>query len=123
MADLFSGPNAPLAQAFAYCGWNVMAADYLLDPRLDFSDPSFQARIDPLLEQMDVICAAFDCSTKTRIREISRVFPDGRRAPGPLRAEDQPMGVDTLRGRDAERVQIDNAVCLRIQGPQCSCSS
>ena len=49
MADLFCGPTAPLAQAFAFCGWKVLAVDYLLDPKLDFSDAAFQAQVDALL--------------------------------------------------------------------------
>ena len=85
--------------------------DYLIDSRLDFSDAAFQSQVDPALEQVDLVCAAFDCSTKTRIREIPRIFPSGRKAPGPLRTESEPLGCKTLKGADAERVRLDNLAC------------
>ena len=57
---------------------------------------------------------AFDCSTKSRAREIPRVFPDGSHAPAPLRSDEFPLGLPTLSGRDAERVGKDNLACVFV---------
>ena len=66
--------------------------------------------------------AAFDCSTKSRAREIPRTFQDGRPAPQPLRTESQPEGLPNLSARDAQRVRVDNQACAfvldEIQGIQ-----
>ena len=56
------------------------------------------------------MAAALPCDTKTRIREIPRIFPDGRPAPQPLRSEEYPQGLPNLKGKDAEKVRQDNAL-------------
>ena len=66
------------------------------------------------LAQADCIFAAFDCSTKSRAREIPRQFSDGRPAPKPLRTESHPEGLPNLSSRDYERVSVDNAACTFI---------
>ena len=55
-----------------------------------------------------------DCSTKSRAREIPRVFQDGRPAPGPLRSEEYPKGLPNLAGKDLERVRVDNQACAFV---------
>ena len=58
--------------------------------------------------------AAFDCSTKSRAREIPRSFSDGRPAPKPLRSNDYPLGLPSLQGEQRDRVDTDNAACAFI---------
>ena len=80
MADLMSGPNAPLTRAFLWCGWRCITVDWLLDDSHDLANPLRQASLAAQLEEVDVIGAAMDCSTKSRAREIPRQFDDGRRS-------------------------------------------
>ena len=108
MADLMSGPNAPMTRAFLSCGWRCITVDWLIDPSHDLSNPHRQKSLSTQLQSSCFIAAALDCSTKSRIREIPRVFADGTRAPGPLRTDEHPMGIPTLQGRELERVQGDN---------------
>ena len=37
--DMFSGKNAPVAYALAWCGWRVEPVDWLLNERHDLSKP------------------------------------------------------------------------------------
>ena len=76
MADLFSGPHMPLGKAFLFCGWRVLPVDWLLDPDHDLSIPACQARVHEQLQDASFIAAALDCSTKSRAREIPRVFTE-----------------------------------------------
>lgn len=82
MADLLSGPNAPITKAFLFCGWRCLPVDWLLDPSHDLSNAGRQESLAQQLSQVDFICAAMDCSTKSRAREIPRVFDNGRQLPG-----------------------------------------
>ena len=111
MADLFSGPHMPLGKAFLFCGWRVLPVDWLLDPDHDLSIPACQARVHEQLQDASFIAAALDCSTKSRAREIPRVFNDGRRTPGPLRSPQFPAGLPELTGKDKARVDKDNSAC------------
>ena len=43
-----------------------------------------QQSLHEQLANVDFICAAFDCSTKSQAREIPRTFEDGRPCPAPL---------------------------------------
>ena len=54
--------------------------DWLLDDSHDLANPLRQASLAAQLEEVDVIGAAMDCSTKSRAREIPRQFDDGRRS-------------------------------------------
>ena len=92
MADLMSGPTAPLTKAFLFCGRQCLPVDWLLDPSHDLSHPLRQQSLAEQLTHVDFICAAMDCSTKSRAREIPRVFDDGRPAPRPLRSVEFPEG-------------------------------
>ena len=83
MADLFAGPHAPLSKAFLFCGWRCLPVDVKLDASHDLSNPLRQDSLRGQLDQIDFIAAAFDCSTKSRAREIPRPFQDGRPAPKP----------------------------------------
>eukprot|EP00435_Cladocopium_sp_Y103_P054452 s2532_g17.t1 len=58
---------------------------------------STKASLGPQLAGCDFVAAALDCSTKSRAREIPRVFEDGRKAPGPLRSDRYPEGLPNLR--------------------------
>ena len=111
MADLMSGPNAPLTKAFLFCGWQCIPVDWLLDPSHDLSHPARQASLSEQLKTVDFIGAAMDCSTKSRAREIPRTFDDGRPAPKPLRSVDYPEGLPGLSEADSRRVTSDNLAC------------
>ena len=111
MADLMSGPNAPLTRAFIFCGWRCITIDWLINPQHDLAHPAFQQELHETLQQADCICAALDCSTKSRAREIPRKFEDGRPAPKPLRSDEHPTGLPHLRGSDLRRVTKDNQAC------------
>eukprot|EP00435_Cladocopium_sp_Y103_P072343 s416_g40.t1 len=113
-ADLMCGPNAPLSQAFLFCGWRTMQVDWLLDPSHDLADPARQASLGPQLNECDFVAAALDCSTKSRAREIPRVFEDGRKAPGPLRSDRHPEGLPNLSSKDQRRVDTDNQACAWV---------
>ncbi|CAE7815841.1 unnamed protein product [Symbiodinium sp. CCMP2592] len=62
MADLFSGPNAPLSKAFLFCGWQCLPVDLKLDSSHDLANPLRQASLAAQLQQVDFIAAAFDYS-------------------------------------------------------------
>ena len=111
MADLMSGPNAPLTRAFIFCGWRCITIDWLINPQHDLANLEFQRELHEMLKQADCICAALDCSTKSRAREIPRRFEDGRPAPKPLRSDERPTGLPHLRGSDLRRVTKDNQAC------------
>ena len=106
-----SGPTAPLTRAFIFCGWRCITIDWLINPQHDLANPDFQQELHEMLQQADCICAALDCSTKSRAREIPRRFEDGRPAPKPLRSDEYPTGLPHLRGRDLRQVTRDNQAC------------
>ena len=106
-----SGPNAPLSRAFIFCGWQVAPVDILIDESHDLSDPRRQQSLAEQLKKAHFIAAALDCSTKSRAREIPRVFSDGRRAPPPLRSTEHPEGLPDLSPSQRQRVEKDNAAC------------
>ena len=112
MADLFAGPHAPLSKAFLFCGWRCLPVDIKLDASHDLSNPLRQDSLREQLGQVDFIAAAFDCSTKSRAREIPRPFQDGRPAPKPLRSEALPEGLAGLSKQDQARVD-QQGLCLR----------
>ncbi|CAE7538614.1 unnamed protein product [Symbiodinium sp. CCMP2592] len=111
MADLFSGPNAPLSKAFLFCGWQCLPVDLKLDSSHDLANPLRQSSLAAQLQQVDFIAAAFDCSTKSRARDIPRSFEDGRPAPRPLRSASCPEGLGGLSKAEQERVDKDNRAC------------
>lgn len=104
-----SGPTAPLSKAFLWCGWRCLPVDWLLDPSHDLSHPLRHKSLADQLQSVDFICAAMDCSTKSRAREIPRVFDDGRPAPKPLRSEEFPEGLPSLTQSQQNRVDADNS--------------
>lgn len=116
MADLLAGPNAPLSRAFLFCGWHCIPVDWLLDPSHDLSCPERQQSLAEQLSTVDFICAAMDCSTKSRAREIPRSFDDGRPAPRPLRSVEFPEGLPQLSSSEQARVDTDNAATSFILG-------
>ena len=88
--------------------------DWEIDPAHDLSNPIRQQSLKSQLQDADCIFAAFDCSTKSRAREIPRTFQDGRPAPRPLRTEAHPEGLPHLSSRDQMRVDTDNSACSFI---------
>ncbi|CAE7812806.1 unnamed protein product [Symbiodinium sp. CCMP2592] len=70
-----------------------------------------QSSLAAQLQQVDFIAAAFDCSTKSRARDIPRSFEDGRPAPRPLRSASCPEGLGGLSKAEQERVDKDNRAC------------
>ena len=102
MLDLYAGTNAPLAQAFNWCGWKVVTPiDLERDPDLDISRASVRKAIYRLLSGVQFIACAMSCATKSRARE---------RQPGPkpLRSEEFPRGLPDLSAQDSMRVDQDN---------------
>ena len=57
MADLMSGPNAPLTRAFVSCGWSCLTVDWLLDDTHDLSNVHRQASLSAQLEDVIFIAA------------------------------------------------------------------
>ena len=120
MLDVFSGPNMPLSKAFQWCGWDTIAFDRKIQSTSaqafnhDLSKAPGQEALTTSSTKADFIAAAFDCSTKSRIREIKRVIYTAsgkpRNLPTPLRSEQYPEGLPTLEGHDRQRVETDNAV-------------
>lgn len=94
-----------------FCGWRCLPVDWEISPDHDLSNPLRQQSLHDQLADADCIFAAFDCSTKSRAREIPRVFQDGRKAPGPLRSIDYPSGLPSLTASQQQRVATDNAAC------------
>ena len=88
--------------------------DIKLDASHDLSNPLRQDSLREQLGQVDFIAAAFDCSTKSRAREIPRPFQDGRPAPKPLRSEALPEGLAGLSKKDQARVDQDNKACAFV---------
>lgn len=104
----------PITKAFLFCGWRSLPVDWEIDPAHDLSNPLRQQSLKPQLQEADCIFAAFDCSTKSRAREIPRNFQDGRPAPQPLRTEAHPEGLPHLSPKDQKRVDTDNSACSFI---------
>ena len=110
MVDVFAGPNAPLAFVFKLCGWQATAWDKLIYPEHDLATQDGQDKLSQACADVVLVAAASPCDTKARIREILRIFPDGRPAPGPLRSEEYPEGLPNLSGPGTKRVATDNRV-------------
>ena len=79
MADLMSGPNAPLTRAFIFCGWRCITIDWLINPQHDLAHPEFQQELHEMLQQADCICATVAPSPA-----LER-FPGSSRTADPLR--------------------------------------
>ena len=114
MADIMAGPNTPITKAFLFCGWRTIPVDWCFGTSHDLSSKAVQSHLRLLLQEATFVFAAMDCSTKSRAREIPRVFQDGRPAPGPLRSEKHPEGLPNLAGKDLERVRVDNQACAFV---------
>ena len=90
MLDLYSGPNAPLAKAFNWCGWRVVTpVDLERDAELDVSKPEVRQAIAGCLPQTCCIASAMSCATKSRAREKQP-------GPPPLRSVESPRGLTGL---------------------------
>ena len=103
---MFSGKNAPVAYALAWCGWNVEPIDWLINKNHDLSDLQVQATVASRMQECDAAIWAVDCSTLSRAREIA--IPGHKHGPKPLRSEQLPRGLHDLQGRDKERVRQAN---------------
>ena len=53
MADIMSGPTAPLTKAFLFCGWRCLPVDWLIDPTHDLAHPARQASLSEQLQSVD----------------------------------------------------------------------
>ena len=104
--DMFSGENAPVAYALAWCGWRVEPVDWLLNPQHDLSKAEVQHAVAIQVQACDAALWAVDCSTLSRAREVA--IPGHHAAPRPLRAENEARGLRTLEGHDAARVEQAN---------------
>ena len=107
MADIMSGPNAPLSKGFLMAQWRTIPVDRIFGDHHDLADERVQMRLHNLLPEAAFVWAALDCSTKTRCRNIPSRIP-GRKLPPPLRSDEHPMGLPGLQGADKERVATDN---------------
>ena len=103
MVDIMSGPNYPLARAFEMAGWRTFAIDLLFGENHDLSNISNQMSMRKQFTQADFICAAIDCSDKSRIREIPIKQADRKFMPGPVRSEEFPMGLPCRSSRGMTR--------------------
>jgi hypothetical protein len=117
MVDIFSGPNAPLATAFQMCGWQVAVLDKAIRSSDDLDSTARQQELRDQVQSVTFVAAAFDCSTKSRVRENPREFEDGRQTPGPPRSESHPEGLPSLRGAAKRRAERGNAVTHFILEP------
>ena len=104
--DAFSGENAPVAYALAWCGWRVEPIDWLLAAPHDLSKLEVQQALATLVDSRDAAIWAVDCSTLSRAREVA--IPGHEGGPRPLRAENAVRGLQSLAGRDAIRVEQAN---------------
>ena len=104
--DAFSGENAPVAYALAWCGWRVEPIDWLLAAPHDLSKLEVQQAFATLVDSRDAAIWAVDCSTLSRAREVA--IPGHEGGPRPLRAENAVRGLQSLAGRDAIRVEQAN---------------
>ena len=117
MLDLYSGPNAPLAKAFNWCGWRVVTpVDLERDAELDISRPEVRQAIAGCLPQTSCIASAMSCATKSRAREKQP-------GPPPLGSVDFPRGLPNLSDQNLLRVTQDNfssdyAIALQHWGHQ-----
>ena len=117
MLDLYSGPNAPLAKAFNWCGWRVVnPVDLERDVEMDVSRPEVRQAIAGCLPQTSCIAAAMSCATKSRAREKQP-------GPPPLRSVEFPRGLPNLSDQNLLRVTQDNlssdyAIALQHWGHQ-----
>ena len=105
MMDVLSGPNAPLASAFRMCGWQAETLDRAICASDDLNSEARQRKLASQTGSAAFVAVAFDCNTKSRVREIPREFEDGRRAPEPLRPEDYPEWLPSLSGAAEIRVK------------------
>ena len=80
-----------------------MPIDRLFGPHDDLSDTNVQLAVHEALRDAAFIAAAFDCSTKSRCRQIPSKIP-GKNLPPPFRSDEYPMGLPGLQGSDKERV-------------------
>ena len=102
-----------MAYALAWCGWKVEPVDWPINPEHDLSDLKVQGAAAIQTQTCDAAIWAVGCSTLSRAREIP--IPDNKQPPRPLRAEDQPRGLQTLHGHDSERVKQANLLRFHIQ--------
>ena len=72
------------------------------------SDGCFKRQLRGSVAKADVIVAALDCATKSRIRELPCKFNDGRPVPQPLRSSQYPLGLPSLEGPERAAVRRDN---------------
>ena len=104
--DVFSGENAPVAYALAWCGWRVEPIDWLLNAHHDLSKLGVQQSLAILVGSCDAAIWAVDCSTLSREREVA--IPGHNNGPKLLRAENAVRGLQSLAGRDATRIEQSN---------------
>ena len=103
---MFSGVNAPVANALVWCGWNVVPVDILFSPQHDLSAPTNQEYWKPAIRKADAVLWAIACDTMTRSRDIP--LPGHSKAPAPLRHEGAVRGVPNLASKDQSRVTQAN---------------
>jgi hypothetical protein len=106
--DLMSGPNAPVAKALEWIGWEVMAFDIAISVDHDLRDTALQEDIREVAPDASCVVVGMDCRTYSRARE--RPIPGHPHAPRPLRSAAFPLGLPGLSGSDRDRVHDANAL-------------
>eukprot|EP00435_Cladocopium_sp_Y103_P025354 s2906_g6.t1 len=98
-ADLMCGPNAPLSQAFLFCGWRTMQVDWLLDPS--------HARLHVIL-----LPRLWIAQPSPELVKLPGSLKMGEN-PGPLRSDRYPEGFSALSSRDQHRAADEQRGALR----------
>ena len=102
----FSGANAPLEQAFVWCGWNADAVDILIDKSNDLTKEYERRYWKKKARKVDAIFLAVPCDTTSRIRE--HPIPGHKDPPKPLRDQSSVRGIRGLKDSDKKRVEDGN---------------
>ncbi len=103
---MFSGPNAPVACALAWCGWEVIAYDKVFGEACDLASSDGQKSAGADVRRADVVMWAPACDTMTKAREIP--IPNHPRPPPPLRDAGHVLGRPHLSEKDQRRVEEAN---------------
>ena len=67
-ADLFCGPNAPVALALEWCGWIMDRYYWILDVRHDLSKLEVQASIEAKADEDEALTVALPKTREHRIQ-------------------------------------------------------
>lgn len=101
--SLFGGVANP-ARFFATHGGEATVLDFAHSPKNDLSKHRVWNKILQVLAIFHIVGIDLPCNTWSRARRA----PPWSRMPKPLRSSDEPFGLSTLQGKDAEKVRLAN---------------